>query len=127
MDEDRDDLDDFDDGNMLDDATDESVPDGHVVMPDGSCLCLCGRDPRSGTVIMEIAKAVALLLEYDLCLDGCVRDAAASYDSIHRDLKMGAATSLCDRMLATRQIIETLVTVDADEEALIVTGSQVRH
>ena len=30
--------------------------------------------------MMQIAKAAALIAEFDLCLKGCVKDAAAAYD-----------------------------------------------
>ena len=105
MDDNHNDLDNFDIEDLIE-TLDEMFPKGHVVLPDGAALCLCGRDPGAGTVIREIAKAVALLLEFDLCLGGCIRNAAAAYDNIHKGLKTGQATQLCQSMIEARAVLE---------------------
>ena len=124
---DEDDPDEFDIDDVLD-AFDEIFPDGHVVMPDGSELCLCGRDPGSDAVMTEIAKAAALIMEYELFLDGCIKDAAVAYDRMQKDLKTGPARRLRRCMQKARMIVEVSVLNDADEEQpIIVPGSRSAH
>ena len=127
MDDDRDEYLDLDIDDLFD-VMDEMFPDGYVVMPNGAALCLCGRDPRSDQVITQTAKAAALIVEYDLCLDACLSDAAAAYDRIRKDLKTGAARRLRGCMQAAREIVEVNVMDDADDnEPIIIPGSRSAH
>ena len=110
-------------------------PEGHVVMHDGSPLCLCGRDPASDAVrrgnpplMTQIAEAAALIAEFDLCLDGCVKDAAAAYDHIHRVLKTAEATQLCNSMLAARETVVGHFHEQTDEHRpIMMTNGQLPH
>ena len=126
MDNDLDDFDNLVDEDLLEELT-EMFPEGHVVMHDGSALCLCGRDPASDTVMMQIAKAAALIAEFDLCLKGCVKDAAAAYDHIHRGLKTAEATQLCNSMLAARKTIAGHFHEQNDVHRPIITHGQLPH
>ncbi len=54
MDDNHNDLDDVDIEDLIE-TLDEMFPKGHVVLPDGAALCLCGRDPGAGTVMASNA------------------------------------------------------------------------
>ena len=102
-----------DDLDAFDDLVDEDQPDElDAVVPEDQAelpianFCLCGRDPEEDEVMTEIAKAMALIIEFALVPCGCVRDVAAAYDNIHQGLKTVAATQLCNTMLAARRKIE---------------------
>ena len=124
---DEDDPNEFDIYDVLD-ALDEMFVDGQVVMPDGSLLCLCGRDPGSDAVMTQIAKAAALSAEYGLFLNGCVKDAAVAYDRMQKDLKTGPARRLRRCMQNSRKIVEVSVLNDADDDGTaIIPGSRVPH
>ena len=76
-------------------------------------LCLCGRDPDSGEVYIELVKAMALGVRFGLIPGGCLRDVAASFDDIFVALMPTEARDLAQLM---EEIAENMAGVATDTD-----------
>ena len=57
-------------------------------------LCLCGRDPASAEVQLDLAKALILRLRYGIFMDGCLSEIADVFDALVGDLRPMVAREL---------------------------------
>ena len=57
-------------------------------------MCLCGRDPASAGVQLDLAKALVLRWQYGIFMEGCLSEIADVFDKLMADLRPKVAREM---------------------------------